>query len=274
MLTARNRSRSTTKITVAFTDVPWERNRSAKRTWNPAIKQPSGRRMKKLWDTANNYALPPNLGTFSIVEAQDYAATLPDYIKQRGGYLMLYPGPCAIKISVGGINAITGDKRDEHSPNGLQDYVVGGKQPWLDGIVNTEPGVVRQNAFYKAHNYPWFDLYDQHLPKVHHHGAFSKIRSIFTLDSAPLPSYALLDPQSPPSCPRHPRPRQSASRGPCEHPACSECLGESIGSATSKYRCVVCKRNVEKHVRFDKPVATAQCGGGSKSAWWEGEAQI
>ncbi|KAJ7326358.1 hypothetical protein DFH08DRAFT_337949 [Mycena albidolilacea] len=57
---------------------------------------------------------------------------------------------------------------------------------------------------YKAYDYPCFDLYDEHLPKVHHHGAFSKIRSIFTLDSAPLPSYALLDPQSPPSCPRHP----------------------------------------------------------------------
>ncbi|KAJ7326359.1 hypothetical protein DFH08DRAFT_337941 [Mycena albidolilacea] len=64
--------------------------------------------------------LPPNLGTFPIVEAQDYAATLPDYIKQRGGYLMplfqrealwmsIGGGPCAIKNSVGGINTITGD---------------------------------------------------------------------------------------------------------------------------------------------------------------------
>ena len=44
-----------------------------------------------------------------------------------------------------GINAITGGKRDEKPPNGLQDYLVGGpgKQPWLDGIA-TEPGVVRQ----------------------------------------------------------------------------------------------------------------------------------
>ena len=42
-----------------------------------------------------------------------------------------------------GINAITGGKRDEKPPDGLQDYVVGGKQPWLDGIA-TAPGVVRQ----------------------------------------------------------------------------------------------------------------------------------
>jgi hypothetical protein len=37
--------------------------------------------------------------------------------------------------------------------------------------------------------------------------------------------------------------------------------------------CVVCKRK-EKHVRFDKSVATAQCGGESEGAWWEEAAQI
>ncbi|KAF7366578.1 Integral membrane protein [Mycena sanguinolenta] len=52
-----------------------------------------------------------------------------------------------------GINAITGGKRDEKPPNGLQDYVVGGKQPWLDGIA-TEPGVVRQFVAMKlGHGY-------------------------------------------------------------------------------------------------------------------------
>ncbi|KAJ7625020.1 hypothetical protein DFH06DRAFT_745886 [Mycena polygramma] len=50
---------------------------------------------------------------------------------------------CAIKVSVGGINAITGGKCDEKPPNGEQDYVVGGRQGWLDGFA-TAPGVVRQ----------------------------------------------------------------------------------------------------------------------------------
>ena len=56
-------------------------------------------------DDAVNYALPPvrsvegdpclsltsvkGLGTFPIVEAQKYAATAPEYIQRRGGYIMV-----------------------------------------------------------------------------------------------------------------------------------------------------------------------------------------
>ncbi|KAH8802011.1 hypothetical protein DL96DRAFT_1475918, partial [Flagelloscypha sp. PMI_526] len=62
-------------------------------------------------------------------------------------------GPCAIKISVGGINAITGYGQNQETPNGLQDYVVGGRQPWLDGIA-TQPGVIRQFVAMKlGHRY-------------------------------------------------------------------------------------------------------------------------
>ena len=42
-----------------------------------------------------------------------------------------------------GTNAVSGAKQDEEPPKGVQDYVVGQQQPWLDGIA-TEPGVVRQ----------------------------------------------------------------------------------------------------------------------------------
>ena len=56
-------------------------------------------------DDAVNYALPPvcsvegdhclsltsvkGLGTFPMVEAQKYAATAPEYIRHRGGYIMV-----------------------------------------------------------------------------------------------------------------------------------------------------------------------------------------
>ena len=56
-------------------------------------------------DDAINYVLPPvrsvegdpclsltsvkGLGTFPIVEAQKYAATAPEYIQRRGGYIMV-----------------------------------------------------------------------------------------------------------------------------------------------------------------------------------------
>jgi hypothetical protein len=124
---------------------------------------------------------------------------------------------------------------------------------------------------YKAHNYPWFDLYDEHLPTVHHQGAFSKIRSIATLDSASLPSYDLLDPRAPPNCTWHSGRKAACVSRPCGHPACSECFGESI---LANRTCVVCQQKVEKHVGFDKPIATVQRGGGSEGTWWEGEAQI
>jgi hypothetical protein len=50
--------------------------------------------------------------------------------------------PVAIKVSVGGINAITGLAVHQIAEPGQQDYLCK-RQPWLDGIA-VEPGVVRQ----------------------------------------------------------------------------------------------------------------------------------
>lgn len=48
----------------------------------------------------------------------------------------------AIKVSVGGINALTGAPKNEPGKAGVQDYLVK-TQPWLDGIVKEE-GKVKQ----------------------------------------------------------------------------------------------------------------------------------
>ncbi|KAF7366566.1 hypothetical protein MSAN_00914000 [Mycena sanguinolenta] len=124
---------------------------------------------------------------------------------------------------------------------------------------------------YEAWDYPWFHLYDEHLSTVHHSGAFSTICSIFKLDNASLPSYDLLDPRSPPNCPRHSERKGTCVSRPCGHPACAECFGESIMNGL---KCMVCAKAVQKYVGFDKPVPTVKPGGGSEGAWWEGEAQI
>ncbi|KAJ7757012.1 hypothetical protein B0H16DRAFT_1537697 [Mycena metata] len=50
---------------------------------------------------------------------------------------------------------------------------------------------------YKCHNYPRFALYDEHIPTVHHKGAFSTVKSIGELDNAALSCYDLIDPQIP-----------------------------------------------------------------------------
>ncbi|RDB30966.1 hypothetical protein Hypma_000125 [Hypsizygus marmoreus] len=116
----------------------------------------SFQRTLRVPDTEKTYALPPNLGHFEVYNAADAVERLPKSIIQKGGVFMtMYQseamwisfrgGPAAVKISVGGINALTGLPRNKPSI-GKQDYLpVGGKngQPWLDGI-STSPGVVRR----------------------------------------------------------------------------------------------------------------------------------
>jgi hypothetical protein len=51
--------------------------------------------------------------------------------------------PCAVKVAVGKINAVSGEPWDEKIVPGRQDYVVCPDQPWLDGI-NAGEGYIRQ----------------------------------------------------------------------------------------------------------------------------------
>jgi hypothetical protein len=124
---------------------------------------------------------------------------------------------------------------------------------------------------YKAYKYPWFNLYDERLPTLHHSGAFNAVRSIGELDNAPHSSSNLIDPESPPNCPRHEKREAVCVLRPCAHPACSQCFGESIIAGS---QCALCSQSVEKYVGFDKPVPTVTRGGGSVGNWWEAEARI
>ncbi|KAK7038015.1 ubiquitin-like domain-containing protein [Favolaschia claudopus] len=124
-------------------------------------------------------------------------------------------------------------------------------------------------GLYKAYDYPWFSLFDEHLSTVHQQGAFSALSSIAKLDNA-LPSYSLIDPQAPPDCVRHSRTKATCVARPCGHTVCSGCFGESVMAGT----CVVCKQRVVKFVGFAKPVPSVKRGGGSEGTWWESEAQI
>ncbi|KAF7366538.1 hypothetical protein MSAN_00911100 [Mycena sanguinolenta] len=476
-------------------------------------------------DDKTIYSLPPGLGRFPVAKTQDYASTLPDHIKKRGGYIMplfqrealwmgINGGPCAIKISVGGINAITAGKCDKKPPKGLQDYVVGGKQPWLDALA-AEPGVfvapklghgytieeqlsqpkvksiqidvfpsldgvvkfcqgpvqhrgfsldrspqelhikpkeqiimtstefpitvktlrdmvqcaqapvlnvfyreesephlvhvktlqgktfdvtiessdtieelrrriesingvpphqqrlissgeqledgrilcdygirggrryislssyarhslmmshldggkIEQRIFrdifspvvydeenpyrvfihtvspaawemitgvvcpaspitperYEARGYLWFDLYDEHCSVVCRRGAFSRVPSVFKRDSASPPSYDLIDPSSPPNCPRHSERKGTCVARPCGHAACSECFGGSIAEGSKCFvfpqitkgsKCMACAKKVQTYIGFDKPVPTVKSGSGSEGPRLKGEAHI
>ncbi|KAJ7624961.1 hypothetical protein DFH06DRAFT_1142296 [Mycena polygramma] len=127
---------------------------------------------------------------------------------------------------------------------------------------------------YKAYRYPWFDLYDERLPTVHHKGAFSAVRSIGKLDNATCPSYNVIDPESPPNCSRHKEVQARYVSRPCGHTGCATCLGESFLAGSGDLKCGVCAQKVEKQVLFDKPLPKLKRGGGSEGSWWEAEAQI
>ncbi|KAJ7155031.1 hypothetical protein C8R46DRAFT_910945, partial [Mycena filopes] len=103
-------------------------------------------------------SLPPSLGQFPMVAVSDFTARLPDKIRERGGFLIpmfnreaLSINFCkqesekaAVKVSVGGVNAVSGEVKNKMSPPGVnQDYIVSNQQPWLDGV-RTSAGVVRQ----------------------------------------------------------------------------------------------------------------------------------
>ena len=58
---------------------------------------------------------------------------------------------CAIKMSLGRINVLTGRKQDEKPAPDVQDYIAGGIQPWLDGL-NVGNNEVRQFTAVQINN--------------------------------------------------------------------------------------------------------------------------
>ncbi|KAF8837340.1 hypothetical protein BDN67DRAFT_207414 [Paxillus ammoniavirescens] len=112
-------------------------------------------------DNDKTRALPPNLGTFKLFNVGEASTTLPKSVLSKGGaFISMYQreamwmsfkprdeprNSLAVKISVGGVNSLTGLPQNS-SGRGKQNYLPIGRknrQLWLDGI-STSPGVVRQ----------------------------------------------------------------------------------------------------------------------------------
>lgn len=104
-------------------------------------------------DDGNDYPLPPGLGRFPVV-ASKAAHTADAARADRTGLVPMWPSealwldftgnsyPCAVKIGVGGANALTGERLTADL-SAEQDYVVVPGQPWLDGVLVSD-GAVRQ----------------------------------------------------------------------------------------------------------------------------------
>lgn len=114
----------------------------------------SFQRTLRIPDDGRTYPLPPGLGAFPLRLVRDYASRVPAGWAARGGvFLPMYQreamwlsfsgAPHALKIGVGKVCAVSGERWREGLRGAPQDYVVVGPQPWLDGIASGE-GTIRQ----------------------------------------------------------------------------------------------------------------------------------
>ncbi len=117
----------------------------------------SFQRTLRIPDDGRTYPLPPGLGVFPIAKVMDYRDRLPQtWRDEEGVFIPMYQRealwlgfqgaawkPNAVKVGIGGINAVSGQTFDDTLRKDPQDYVVVPPQPWLDGI-NVGHGVVRQ----------------------------------------------------------------------------------------------------------------------------------
>jgi hypothetical protein len=114
-------------------------------------------RTLRIPDDGRDYPLPPGMGRLPVFRVADYQARLPASWRSTDGlFIALYQrealwlgfhGPDwraqAVKLAVGGINALSGRPETPDLSNAPQDYIVCPDQPWLDGT-NTGHGRVRQ----------------------------------------------------------------------------------------------------------------------------------
>ncbi len=114
-------------------------------------------RTLRIPDDGRSYPLPPGLGEFPVRRVKDFADRVPAAWRKSGGYFIpMYQRealwisfhgdngrPNALKIGVGGVNAISGAPFDKRLRRNPQDYLVVPDQPWLDGI-NSGPNTIRQ----------------------------------------------------------------------------------------------------------------------------------
>jgi len=114
-------------------------------------------RTVKLPEDGKTYPLPASCGLFPVKRVADYKDTVPkEWLEHGGVFLPMYQReamwlafrkrahqPCAIKIGVGKVNAITGEAWKDGLDGDAQDYLVAPPQKWLDGI-NAGDDVIKQ----------------------------------------------------------------------------------------------------------------------------------
>jgi hypothetical protein len=114
-------------------------------------------RTLRIPDDGKTYPLPPGLGRFPVRRIDDYKDKVPASWREHGGvFLPMYQReamwisfagehwkPRAVKVGIGKVCAITGERWSESLSSDPQNYLVTPPQPWLDGIA-VKKGLIRQ----------------------------------------------------------------------------------------------------------------------------------
>ncbi len=115
----------------------------------------SFQRTLRVPDDGRAYPLPPGLGRFPVRRAADHADRIPRAWRvdllipmyRREALWIGFEGaswkPNAVKVAVGGVDAVSGERWSEELSDHPQNYIVVPDQPWLDGI-NSGKRTVRQ----------------------------------------------------------------------------------------------------------------------------------
>lgn len=94
-------------------------------------------------EDSDSYPVPPGLGRFSLERIDDYRDGVPAAWAKGGAFLPMYQSeallvifvgwyPFAIKVTVDGVNAVTGKKLQDERCWRPQDYVVFPRRPWME----------------------------------------------------------------------------------------------------------------------------------------------
>jgi hypothetical protein len=130
---------------------------------------------------------------------------------------------------------------------------------------------------YKRYDYPWFNLYDEHLPELRDTGRFDKLRSVRQLamsangSTSSSRSSDLPDPAHPPYCASHSGQKSGCVFRPCGHYGCEICVGRVILGGN---KCPVCEKPVTRLIGFQKPIPRTTTESGSEGDWCSIEEKI
>jgi len=156
--------------------------------------QPTSQRTLRIPDDGRPYPLPPGLDRFPLRRVQDHASRMPpEWNQQGGGFLPMYQReamwicfhtpahkPRAVKVGVGKVCAITGERWSEALHAHPQNYIV--SELWgeiTSEAAPTSPVTARE---YARHGLPWFDLYDEQMPTLSPSPTLAGVQSIEDLE--------------------------------------------------------------------------------------------